>query len=256
MQNSLETILNIVQSNTDGIIHHRNSSIHTIHTQRVWTLPSSHLPLSLNLYFPSMIPHSPFSVLYSLLPTCIPFFSVPTACLLPYPLFPVQSVPTFRISPVHCSLLPTYSHLIIHSPNSSSPFLPFSFFFSPPSSPFPVVWSVLHSLLSLYSFIPHPSFLSLLCLLGLALSFFSIFFLCFLLFLHFLSLCIFSYFPIHPFTFYFLFPFQLLKKQMFILLILPPIQSWLASCCNSSRCSIPRPILHRFLPSSKLLTYT
>ena len=191
MQNSLETILNIVQSNTDGIIHHRINSIHNIHTQRVWTLPSYSLPLNLNLYFPLMILHSPFSVPYSLLPTCIPFFSVPTACLLPYPLFPIQSVPTFAISPVHCSLLPTYSHLIIHSPIPSSPLLPLSSSFPPPSSRFPVVGSVIHLLVSLYSYPPYPSFLSLLCLLGLALPFFSILFLCFFVFLHFLSLRIF-----------------------------------------------------------------
>ena len=213
MQNSLETILNIVQSNTDGIIHHRNNSIHNIHTQRVWTLPSYSLPLNLNLYFPSMILHFPFSVPYSLLPTCIPFFSVPTACLLPYPLFPVQSVPTFAISPVHCSLLPTYSHLIIYFLIPSSPLLPLSSSFPPPSSRFPVVDSVCHSLRFLYSCPLHSFFLSLFYLFFVCLvllfpfspfSFFAS--LCFCTF----SLCVFfSYVPIHPFTLHFPFLFSI-----------------------------------------------
>ena len=210
IHNLLETIFNFVQSSTDGIIHHRNNSIHNIQTQRVMNftiLPSA--PKSESLFpiddspFPPPCSPFPTSHMHSLLPCSF--------CLIPYSLFPVHSVLTFPISPVHCSLLPIYSHLIIHSPIPSSPLLPHSSSFHPPSTPFPVVWSVLHSLLSLYScpLLPLPSLISIS-------SFFSILFLCFLLFLHFLSLCTFfqcSHPSFHtPFPFS-LFPFNSWKNK-------------------------------------------
>ena len=67
IHNLLETIFNFVQSSTDGIIHHRNNSIHNIQTHRVMNftiLPSA--PKSESL-FP--IDDSPFSILCSLFPT-------------------------------------------------------------------------------------------------------------------------------------------------------------------------------------------